>query len=341
MCRLLQALSILLLALLGAAAAAQAADPTPTPPPDAGQAGDMAADDSLILETPAFPGAGVRRALRMLVESRFVPDQDLGPGHTSLYRPDLAGRLTVPFNDRAVLRFEALGGLSRYEFRGGDPLLFGNVSLTGDSLHLYRTRLTAQGAYRMNDEGSFLIRDGEVWSLLGGLFAGSEFESGAFDDGVSGGGIVALGYEMDGKLRVSAGVSLSTSIEGGGVDVNPTGSFHWHINENLTLRDRGLGIQLDYRVTPSIELYASGFRTSDEFSLRDVRGAPDDLTLRDRQILVGGGFEWKLSRHLRLNTEAGAVTWRRLRVKADGPGTIASQRGDPTPYFEVRLEIRP
>ena len=58
-------------------------------------------------------------------------------------------------------------------------------------------------------------------------------------------------------------------------------------------------------------------------------------------LLTGVGFEWKLSPVLRLNSELGAVAWRRLRVHSEDLGTIVSHRGDPAFYFELRFEVRP
>jgi hypothetical protein len=72
-----------------------------------------------------------------------------------------------------------------------------------------------------------------------------------------------------------------------------------------------------------------------------VSAVPGDLSFEDRQILAGAGLEWKLMRALRVNFEAGAVTWRRVRVREDDLGTLVSQRSDPSAYFEIRLEVRP
>ena len=75
-----------------------------------------------------------------------------------------------------------------------------------------------------------------------------------------------------------------------------------------------------------------------------LHGGPaplDDLRLYDRMLLTGLGFEWKLSRVVRVNAEAGAVAWRRLRVRSDDLGTIVSRRGDPALYLELRFEVRP
>ena len=123
--------------------------------------------------------------------------------------------------------------------------------------------------------------------------------------------------------------------------MGPTGSFRWNITADLTHRDNGLSVQLEYRLTPNVELFASGYRTTDEYRLRDVSGAPDELTFRDRQVLVGAGFEWKLSRRLRLNLEAGAVSWRKVRLHSDDMGTLISQRGDPSPVPVRRDNLLP
>ena len=71
-------------------------------------------------------------------------------------------------SDRAVLRVSARGRIGRYEFRGGDPFRFGDVSLTGDSLDLYETRLTVEGAYRLNGEDRSLLYDGAVCCIRPG-----------------------------------------------------------------------------------------------------------------------------------------------------------------------------
>ena len=67
----------------------------------------------------------------------------------------------------------------------------------------------------------------------------------------------------------------------------------------------------------------------------------DDLVLRDRMFLTGAGFEWKISKVVRVNTELGAVAWRRFKVESDDYGTLLSWRGDPAFYLEIRFEIRP
>ena len=106
-------------------------------------------------------------------------------------------------------------------------------------------------------------------------------------------------------------------------------------------RDRGFGVQLEYRLTPAFELFASGFCETDQYHLDEITPALDDVTFRDRQFLTGGGFEWKLSRRVRIKTEAGYVVDRKLRIRSDDFGTLASERASGSSYFEVRFEVRP
>jgi hypothetical protein len=343
--RLRIAAALALAGLCGAPALAEEAPAPPgdadvqTPAPGDANAQAPALDDPTYLETPPFPG-GPRDAVRLHFQSLFIPGAEIGPGDTSLYRPELRARVTVPVSDRAMLRVSALGGMGRYQFDGPDAFRYGGASLTGDSLDLYQTRLSGEGAWRVNEDG-FLLREGESWSLLGGVSAGSDFENGAFDDGITGGARFAVGYELRDLLRIAAGVSVETSLDEGGASVSPAASFEWNVNDALTLRNHGLGLQLEYRVSPAIELFAKGFRATQHYHLDRAAGTPGDLTFEDRQLLAGGGFEWKVFRGLRLNAEAGAVAWRRVRVREDDLGTLVSHRADPSAYFEIRLEVRP
>lgn len=302
---------------------------------------DTETDDWTHFEMPAYPGLRPQDAVRLHVQSGFAPSADVGAAEVTLYQPELRGRLTLPLGGATVLRLAVSGGMSRYRFRGEDAFRYDGASLLGDTLKAYRTRMNLQGAYRLNEPGtSSLLFAGEAWSVLAGLEVGSDFEGGAFAEGLVGRGGMALGYELDGRVRAALGFALKTSAEDGGLEVAPVGSLRWDVTEHLTLRDRGLGVQIEYRVSPRLELFASGFRSSDTYRLRDV-GDLEELTLRDRQVLALAGFEWRATRYLRVYAEAGAIAWRKMRVHADDLGTLVSQRGDPSPFVELRFEVRP
>ncbi len=64
------------------------------------------------------------------------------------------------------------------------------------------------------------------------------------------------------------------------------------------------------------------------------------MKLRDRLVLVGTGFEWRISRRFRLNLEGGVVVSREFRVRSDDT-TLAKMSADPGGYLTLRVIVRP
>ena len=303
--------------------------------------GEGIADDSTHLEALAFPELRYRDGLRLNFQSRFYPDADVGDGHVSLYQPDLRVRMNIPVSRRAIVRLSAKTGMSSYQFRGGPIFVNGGTDLVGKSIDLYRSRVTLQGAMRLNDEGGWWLDESETWALLATVGADSSWESGAFHDALRVGSGLAVGYEIDDKLRLAVGAIVGLTPDSGDVQVGPLATIRWNVTDRITLRDRSLGLQLEYQWSPRLEVFVSGFRNSDSFLLDDITGYGDEVSLRDRQWLVGTGFEWKLGRYLRLNAELGGVVRRRIRISDADLGTLASESASPGAYFDVRLEVRP
>ncbi len=295
-------------------------------------------DDPGNIETPIFPQARYRDALRVRLESSFLPNSDFGAVDVSLYAPDARLRLTIPLSDRAVLQLRGRIGYSHYDFSGTSDL-FGTGPTTGDPLDpLYRSGLSAQGAYRLNEERSFFVA-GESWSLLANAFARSSWEAGQFAQGLSGGGSLAFGYQNE-KIRIALGIRLESESTGGGVDVDPVATIRWDPTPRITVRNRGTGGQIEYRLTPSVETFVAGYVSSQSYRLADRAGASDDLKLRDRLVLVGTGFEWRINRHFRLNLEGGVVVSRKLQVRSDNT-TLSSMTADTGGYLTLRVIVRP
>lgn len=310
---------------------ALAAGSREAPPPQ-----PVEADEPSQVDEPAFPGVRYREVFRLRVQSRFLPASDFGPADVTLYQPELRLRATLPLSQRAVLQLLARGGTSRYEFSGESDLL-GLGPAPGDPFDdFYDASVSLQGALLLNEE-RHLFAKGERWSLLASVFGRSRWEVGAFADGITEGGSLGLGYEIPERLRLGVGASLASDISGSGIDVSPVFTIRWRVTKALTARNRGQGLQIEYRLRDNLEVFASGFLSSDEFRL----AGPIDATLRDRQVLAGAGFEWKITKHLRINAEAGAVPWRELRVRARKLGSLGSMRADLSPYADIRFEVRP
>jgi len=295
-------------------------------------------DDPENVETLIFPQVRYRDALRVRLESGFLPNNDFGSVDVSLYSSAARIRLTVPLGDRAVLQFTGQMGYSHYDFSGTSDL-FGTGPTAGDPLdRLYSSALRIQGAYRLNQERSLIVA-GEAWSLLAAAFARSRWEQGRFGKGLTGGGALALGYQNE-TVRIALGVRLENETTGGGVRVDPLVTIRWDPTERITVRNRGVGFQIEVQLTPSIATFAAGYLKSQSYRLANRAGVPGDAILRDRMLRVGSGFEWRINRHLRVNLEAGVVASREIRVRSDGIN-LSLMRADPGGYLTVRLTLRP
>ncbi len=284
------------------------------------------------IESPIFPEARYRDAVRLRLETHFVPSANFGTYKANLYQPSLRARFTFPVSDRSVLQLTARGTLSHYDLSGSaDPLGLGRPDLG----ELGAVSLVLQGAYQLN-ETAFVFEDGETWSLLANLFARSRWESSAFSDALTYGGAMALGYQSA-KWRLALGLNLESPLTGSGVDVGFTGTLRWDPTDRLTIRNRGSGIQFEYDLVRDFEIFGAGYLDSQTYLLDE----PGEITLRDSQTLVGGGFEWRISRHFRLNLEAGLVATHKIKVKEEGGATLSSKTADPGGYADLRIEIRP
>lgn len=294
------------------------------------------ASDAGFLDTPPFPGMDITNAVRANVDSLVIPEARIGDAHVTLLRPQFGLRVSLPMSDRIGLRVSGRVSTSRYRFRSAPTPL---SPLIDDALDLHAARIAVEGSYWLEDVGPFWAEE-ELWSVLGTIAGGSRWEDGDFESGLGATGALGFGYEVPDVFRVALGASVTSSLEEGGLDFGPFVSLRWDLTDRLHLRSQGLGVQLEYELTPVIELQVTGARVNDGFRLQNRTGIQDDLTFRDRYFRFGGGFEWDLANWLRLTLEAGYTAERRLRVQGDDLGTIAAKRVDPSFFFDVGFEVR-
>jgi hypothetical protein len=330
-----RAIPICALALHAFVAGGAEADPNP-PSVSAGPTG---VDESIAIDEPIFPGLP-SGALRLWLDSRFEPDAEVGDAEVSLVEPGVKLRLRAPLGRRVGLQLTAAFRTSRYDVDDESALFEDCAGTCPAPDEFYATSLAAQTAVQLNDAG-YLLWDGEHWALLVEGIGRARWESGVFEDSLTGGGGLAIGYELPRRLRVALGAHIESSLGGGGVSVSPTVALRWDVAEWARLSNRGLGLQLELRPSRHFELFVAGYRTSSRFLLDSRPGLPSEALFRDRQWLVGGGIELKPWRLLRVAVEAGAIVDRRLSLRANDEGTLDSASADPSPYVAVRLEIRP
>ena len=142
-------------------------------------------------------------------------------------------------------------------------------------------------------------------------------------DGLTGGGTLGLGYQSR-RLRIALGASVESKLSGSGVNVGPVASIRWDPTKRITVRNRGTGGQVEYRLSKPLKVFVAGY----------LQGR------RYRLVLVGAGFEWRFSKHFVINLEGGAVTSHEIKVRSNGE-TLSSMTAKPAGYFDVRIALRP
>ena len=295
-------------------------------------------EDPENIGTPIFPQVQYRDAFRLRVQSHLVPPSDFGSANIGVYNTDVRLRVTVPFSKRGVLQFTARGGTSQYTFSGSTDW-FGLGPTSSDPVEgLYALAFALQGAYRLND-GGYVFLEGESWSVLGGVFGSSFWEGNDIADGWTGGGTVGLGYQSK-RLRLALGVSVDSKLTGSGANVGPVASIRWDPTKRLTLRNRGLGGQIEYQLWRPLKVFATGYVSSHSFRLSERPGVPRELMLHDRQVLAGVGFEWRPSRRFVFNLEGGVVASHEIELQSDDL-TLASITAEPAGYIAIRIAVRP
>jgi len=235
-------------------------------------------------------------------------------------------------NDAAIA---FAGSQGNFELNVFKPVMIFNllhsVDLLTDACRNFR-EFAVEGAYRLN----------ETWALLAqGLAAARWEEDAQFDDAISGGGGLAIGYRMGERLDMILGAGLKSRLDRSSPSVYPLVDIEWMIDERWKLRVHGAGIALEYRVGDTLKLFLRGALESRTYRLEDQLGPASRGTVRDRQLPVGVGFRWVIHRRFRIGAAAGVMVEHKLKVRDRSRSTIASISADPAPYFEVRIDLRP
>jgi hypothetical protein len=276
------------------------------------------------------------RVLRVRFSARTLPSANFGSSEVGRWTPEARFRVRFPITEDSVGRVTARFRSARYNWGGGN--LFGSSTLQkGLPNDFYGAAIELHAAHAADFVPKLFI-DGEVWSLVAGAWWRSRWAPGAFDEGMTGGGLVGISYALTDRLRIVLGVGVESRIGRSGVRFRPTGSLHWKISERWKIRTRGLGAQIDYAIIRPVSFFATAHRFWDNFALDQTTAKGQTVVFRDRpEALVGGGFKWQITKRLRLIAEGGVVIGRKLNARVDGENILSSMRADPHGYFDLRL----
>jgi len=290
----------------------------------------------------ARPEVSLRDLVKVKLKAmnRFVGLADFGDYKANSYQPEFRLRVTTPVARNAGIRLMGTGRILQYDFIEGDPdLRIGSVS-DGPFDSLYKWTVRLQGAYLLDEDWTIFSKS-ERWSLLLDLFTRAAWEKGAdMNDTIGGGGSFAVGFRFGETLELAAGVSLGTSLRTGELKVKPVAEFDWRVNDQWKISSQGLGLQVERRLGERFVLFARARMEGSSYQLADRGEQIGDAFLRIRQVPVGLGLKWNLTRYLRVTTLGGVMALHRLEVQ-DRHGTkLDSDTAGPSPYFLVRFDLK-
>ncbi len=294
---------------------------------------DQAPDFHTLEEVPALtPSRGGPLEIRLRSDTRFVVDSDFGASDATLYWPRGSVRVGVPLSERAAVRFRVNGGATVYDF-DGTTNLFGLGPSSGDPFDgLYAGSIAAESVYRASETWAFFVQG----------FVDAQWEGGAaFDDSISGGGGLAVGYQIPDRFDLIVGVGLKSRLDRSGPRPYPLIDLEWTIDDTWRLRSHGQGLVLEYAINDAFKMFLRGRVETRRYRLDNRLGPANRGTVRDRQIPVGLGIHWMVNRNLRVVAIAGVMAYHQLKVRNRSRDTIRSISADPAPYFEVRINLRP
>ncbi len=255
----------------------------------------------------------------------FQSDIDDSNADVSSARTDLG--FNIGWNAAETLRFDLLidGELSFYDWNNAAAILPGASEPFDD---LFSTGLSLGARWRFSDP----------WSLAGGVFVRSGWESGAdLADGITVGGFGAVGYQFTPNFSVLLGAGVTSRLDDN-ITPFPFIGFRWFINDKLRLTSRGLGLDLTYSVSDEFDVTLGGGLDRREYRLTEDHGALPDGVVRADRVPIGVEFAWKPVEGLKLALTGGALVYQHFEFLNENGGEVLEIETDPAAFVGVRVE---
>ena len=254
--------------------------------------------------------------MRLRLQSEFAPDSDFGSfsideyrpevraqDHRAGFEPDGSARHRKTFTSRSSTSMEP-----RTSSGWARPRQIPSTNCTPRHLRL-------QGTFLFEDCCA-LLADDERWSLHGrGILEGSAGKPGpSLGSGSRGGGTLAVGYQIPGRLELALGVQLSSKLLRSGMSVSPVLELGWKISDRWYSAEQRLrrparvpaeGRPDGLCVRSPPHPTATGSTTAPAAWARGESGS--------RRVPTGLGLRWDALPWLRVTTSAGVLAWQELR----------------------------
>lgn len=250
------------------------------------------------------------------------PDADVLVSHN----PFDATMILRP-NDDLRLTFTLGGEVSYYDWGGINAVFPGGSDSFSD---VYSVNALAAARWTVSGR----------WAAVVGGVARAQGESDAdFADSATGGGFLALGYNLDSDSWIDFGVGVFTRLEDDPLVV-PYISLSVPVAERVRLDVRGLEAGLVAAVSDDWDVALRGRVEYRDFRLDDSRPAWRDGVVRDLRIPVGVEAAWKPIDGLTIAVEGGAVVYQEFEFLDSDGDDLGDVETEPAAYIGLRVEYR-
>lgn len=254
-------------------------------------------------------------------------DLDSSPGELGIARVGGQFGVSHQLSDAVTLTFGAGIEHSVYDFENASGLVAGTSDPFDDA-----TEMTLSLGAR--------IKSGEqnAWFVTG--FVSSAGESGsAFDETLTGGGVVGFTHSFDEKLTLGIGVLVASKLEDD-LYIIPVPVIHWKISERWSLSTgERANVRLEY--APS-ETWAFGAELAwerHEFRLDDQGPLPSGV-VEERHVPVGVFARFSPNANIAIEANVGANTFSNLQIDSQAGVRVADEDIDPAIYAGFGVRVR-
>lgn len=267
----------------------------------------------------------------------------LSVGSTLAFRADLedSGSVLVSHSDIGLSLTHLVS--DKLTLRGGIRFEYSYYDFSG-SVGVEGTDNPFSDVYSLGGSLVADIKLDDTWSLIAGGFIGYSAESGVdIGDAINGGGSFGVGWRINPRLYVAAGVTVQSRLEDDAL-VTPLIILRWQIDDDTRLEtvelSRGGGIGLTRKIDDDWEVTLFGGFQYREFRLDDDNpGRLSDGVVRDTRVPVGLIFAWQPEPNIRLAVQGGAIVYQEYEFRNSIGRKFNEIETDPAAFVGLRLDF--
>ncbi len=268
-------------------------------------------------------GPEVDMDLRGLVypESSF----NEGPGSMGVARGAWDARVGWRTGKSQGLTLNLHSEASFYDFTDATALVPGSGN--GQPLNdVYETSFGATMCTRTSERMS--------WFTSGALTLSGE-DRAELDDSLTVAMVGGLRYQANEDLALQGGLGVLTLLEDSPWVV-PYLGFDWRIHDSLRLQAEGSKVRLAADLDPKWTLYGQAAYEVRQYRLNDSNPLSNGV-MRDEEIDVGLGLDWRPKAGMTVGLLAGLVSWRQLEFIDEDEVEVSETEADPSAFVAVTL----